>query len=937
MVPELRGGYLASGGRPPYFSPPKFEKVPRWWKSLDGAPKSRLQTLSGLGLLLIGLITLSWLVVAPAQAQVLNGLVRSVSYLPTCSISGLSTQPLDPNFMTDPDLNPSGATTPCELMGGELTSIVVVRAKVLPLRVSGGETMVFTLNALPPPLSEFQDSSNSLLQPFNPDVPDPICQSQEVGSDCTYLDNQLAITFASSDLAAVYMLERDAAPFPYAYYWFQCRAQLTSPSGPQNARTTWSVPMQCSNMAQTYETKPENAAEFEQCMKQPMPNSGQILQSGLHDVCPSSFVVTNGFRGSTEIYPAPNKQSASNNCAALLCPTNSTDNTLYDVGVIKDAGPPCWLWRTNPQPRALLNVELIARQGNSATTSTIFLSSFQNGALQVGGPANSPILANEISVELASATIADDLSIGVVTCDTCPDDGFGTSRQCKYGMVSDYSATAEIPTDPAQLFLQMGTNPWRQKLAQLMGLTASGDIDTTSSCAGVVCTVPTRACRQCLLNDATVRSFWMTINQQMLDAQWTGGCGANGIAQDVTATRPDIANFMCASGMNGACIPGYQQSTQGLRNGAVTPCEIMYSWAQALADQATSVDSVSYGLGMPADFNPEDPQYRMLGPYLIRDAKYGTGDESGMDIVIYLSAAYRGTVTSVAKGEFAQAGAECSVVSESATTGVVGYAVSNTGASTGTYCVEATFFIPVDDKSQQYKVTNITTPPCFEVPAGMTIEGPVIEGWKYDGPQGRDLIIQLTLRVGAALTRYPQGVTLAVQNVTCNALTPSEIVQVFSGADITNIIQNKYRPNPDDWACNWYGPNLNDVDFYYYCEWYNIFECYQGKTWMWCFEAFIGRGVIVGIIVSIMLVALFSVMACIFLSMAECRRTSLKHLEQQLNTEQREQYSKKSGDVDSSYQDSYHKAEEERQQKEAEERAKRISQLKMLAGIPSFV
>lgn len=31
------GGYLGHGGRPPHYPSPAAEKVPRWWKSLDGS------------------------------------------------------------------------------------------------------------------------------------------------------------------------------------------------------------------------------------------------------------------------------------------------------------------------------------------------------------------------------------------------------------------------------------------------------------------------------------------------------------------------------------------------------------------------------------------------------------------------------------------------------------------------------------------------------------------------------------------------------------------------------------------------------------------------------------------------------------------------------------------------------------------------------------
>ena len=136
-----------------------------------------------------------------ADAQNLDGVVRSVTYFPTCSISGLKQ---------------AGPGNPCDQLGGDLTSVVAVRAKISPMRVNGGNTLVFKLNALPPPLSEFKDDAGQLTLPFDSNSPDAICASQEAGQDCTFFQDQLDITFGSSDMSAVYGMTRDADPVPYA-------------------------------------------------------------------------------------------------------------------------------------------------------------------------------------------------------------------------------------------------------------------------------------------------------------------------------------------------------------------------------------------------------------------------------------------------------------------------------------------------------------------------------------------------------------------------------------------------------------------------------------------------------------------------------------------------------------------------------------------------
>ena len=259
---------------------------------------------------------------------------------------------------------------------------------------------------------------------------------------------------------------------------------------------------------------------------------------------------------------------------------------------------------------------------------------------------------------------------------------------------------------------------------------------------------------------------------------------------------------------------------------------------------------------------------------------------------MYLSAAYLGETVSLANGKFGAAGMLCNAVSGSATTGIIEYTVTNTGSDVGSYCVRAEFFLPPSTASQQFTVTNITTPPCFQVPAGATVQGPPIEGWRDDGPQGNDLVVQLTLVADVQMAYYPQGVVLALTNISCNTLTPAQDVQLFQGADIANIIQNKYKPNPDDWVCNWYGPDLNDVDYYYYCQWWQLFYCYQGQTWTWCFSAFLGRGVLVGGLLALLLTTIFSTAAVYYGLRAKHKMTEVRRSQNNIAATRKEEAAK---------------------------------------------
>lgn len=817
---------------------------------------SRLSPGSGLGLAVM--VCTLYMLVRLVGGQNMAGSVRSVTYFPTCQTSGLAGKTLDPSIASDPAQNPTGASTICQYLGGDSSSIVGVRVKILPLRVAGTETFVFQLGALPPPLSEPVTDPDQLGNTFDPSKPSPICAGQKPGRNCLFLPDILTLTFSSSDLVAVYKMDRDAQPYAYGYRWHQCQApNLKFPSGPQNAQCAWTAPLSCTTMGTHPSIMPQGSeadqAKFLTCMQSAMPSAGQILNSGTGVVCPNEYpdsdkLTSEGIdlSANTGIYPRPNGQVSSDQCCALMCPSNVTDpnpphKPIWEVGVVSDVGPVCWLWRIDPQPRALLNAEILVTYGNSGATSTIRLSSFQNGAMQLGGTPGAPVLANVLGVDLASAIVADSLPGGIVVCDTCPTAAAGVTATCKNGLLSDYSSESIIPQNNNDLFLQMGRNPWRDSAPRLYGISpTTGQEVGTQNTRGVVCTVPTRACRQRLLNNNSVTSFWMYIDPERLAREWTGGgCNSNGLPTDAFCTRPELATYACTKRMNGACIPGYDPGD------TVTPCQIQYSWAQQLIKQATTGDSVSYGLGMPRDFNPADPQYRVLGPYIVSDAKYGSGDQSGLEAMVYLPAAYLGEATEVAPATFSDAGMLCNVVSQStSTTGIIEYYVTNTGETKGSFCVTASFEIPASAaQTGNYTVVGGSTPVCFDVEAGATVQGPPIQGWSYPGPAGSELTATLTLTSQTTVAYYPKGIVLATVEVACNTLTPSEAVQVFQGADLTQVIQTLYSgQNASDYVCNWYGPDLSTVDYDYYCQWWQVYKCYQGTSWSWCVGAFIGRG-----------------------------------------------------------------------------------------------
>lgn len=773
------------------------------------------------------------------MAQNLSGFVRSVTYSTTCEVSPVANNTLNPNFMTDAAKNVNNATTACELMGGNLVSTVTIRVNIAPRRVSGGESLVFQLGSLPSPFTPFQDAEQSLTKPFNSNEPDPVCTATGPGQNCTFLFNLMTVTFESGDLVAVYSMLRDAAPYPYAYYWHQCQTELATPSGPGNARISWAVPQTCSTMTQSPAVPQPDA--FVECMQAVQPSAGQILNSGTHDVCPSELTPPKGVAYNPYLYVPPELSNRPDQCAALMCPAeNST--TAWEVGMVTTAGPYGWFHRLQPQARPLLNARAnIEIQGIPSSATSIVLSSFQNGAMQVGGTASAPVIANVLGLTLSSSLVADPLGGGIFVYGTCPDVEFGISQSCQHGVVNDHSATNQLPTDENDLFEQLASNAWRPHLSELAGICDSKPCD--NDCEGTVCTVPLPACRKCLLGDQSVTTGWFYVNEQQMSLMWTGGgCNSNGMPQNINALDQSVSEYMCTHGMSGTCVCGYGYNS---RVGCITPCQYVQSMTYSLMEASQDPDSVSYTGNMPIRFNPADPNFWVVGPFLCSDAMYGNGDQSSLDTALSTNQQYLGETVSVAKGQFVAAGVLCNVVKDSVTTGIIEYQVQNTGAGVGSYCVDVSFQLPSTVNPVLYTVTNVSAAQCFQVAAGATVQGPPIEGWRYDGPQGKYLTMTLTLRSSVVLAHYPLGIPFSTATTTCNILTPSNQVSVFNGSDVSAIVNTAFTgQNKTDYVCDWYGPDLSTVGYRYYCNWYDP-RCFQGLTWWWCTSTFLLRGLIV--------------------------------------------------------------------------------------------
>ena len=342
-------------------------------------------------------------------------------------------------------------------------------------------------------------------------------------------------------------------------------------------------------------------------------------------------------------------------------------------------------------------------------------------------------------------------------------------------------------------------NPW---------ITSPGGV--TAVCNG--CTVPTQTCRKQLTSNPDELPFYMYYSQEQMATMFGSGCSKNGEAPNVYSTRPEVAELICSAGMNGACVPGYQQVVLGNQLTSFTPCQIALSWAQKLRDKTKDqfgigAQSISFQPGVPNNWNQEVPQCWMDGLNWMC-----TPENSGQieaEVELYVAADYLGDVISVATGAFTDSAMLCGGPQDSTAGEVVAY-VQNTGGSVGSYVVRASFSenvvvnttVTTASGDTITTTTNSTTETTgtFDVTQVGTCRlslnpgeiGPCVITYTFSGPIDTDLRVNLLLEADVVVANRPPPLLDVRKGVKCFISAANDQSGVFgaSDADLSHLIDD---------------------------------------------------------------------------------------------------------------------------------------------------
>ena len=788
--------------------------------------------LAILGLLLL-LATL-------ACGQVLSGEVRDISTFTSCSSSPLASQaPMPPvNNVT----RQASDRTPCGLLG-DASNVTAITVFLQTDQVAGGDSLVFKIQNIPSDPSTYNATDGTL------------CSGTLNGADCEVLAQPLVITFATSALVNSYSLYEDPQPLAYAQYWRQCsgipESQLDDALQAPASNRGFHIVTPSSTKCATFTSQPAvegcDAADSEcnPCFNT-INNLASTGKAG-KNVCPAPGDINNIYfpdpsPGSNP--PSTTYTSWDSTCNLLLCPNSTLEGdgaSTWNAGYVTSLLPVCNLFRIQEAPRSLVNVEVLLESvlpssGNGTNTvdtvvtaSTLQLSSLQDGAL-VPDPSGT-IVGGIIDVKTPTGSTGQPLSGSIVTCNTCNEQDALDGVTSKCGLLSDI---AGIQEDDA--FLAQADNPWLRTDAGIAAVQAG-------------CTVPTQLCRQMLLDDPTEPGFWMYYNQADTVAMFGDACSKNGMSEDIYVRDPTVAEFMCAGGMAGTCVPGYQQTINSQFD-TFTPCELMLSWADKLVqknDPTSDTQSVSFSPGTPEDFNQDAPQYWVNGVSVLRDS-VGTGGSVEIEVELYVGGEYMGERVSFASGKFEDTSIYCSTPDDN-TGGEALFTVRNTGASVGSYRVEATFV----QGSTPYSVTDNSSPVTFQVAAGGLSEMQVIT-YAFSGPIGTDLQVILSLYTDVQIA-FQSGATDPLQQVVLGCFITSPVSE---GGIFGAISASTFVGDGDDDLLD--GDDSDD-----YCPFYQIsffglfpfgctpegFSNWIGRLLWWFLILLVGTLVVVGFITSI--------------------------------------------------------------------------------------
>lgn len=681
-----------------------------------------------------------------AAGQNLNGEIVSVVRVPSCTL--LPRDDLAVLLDSDPSQPASQGTdgTKCGALG-EDSAVTTVTLAIQANQVASQDNLVFTINA--------------------PDQATGATEKQ-------FFQQPLILTFSSSNIVEVHPLKLNANPVAYGAYWVQS-AQIYS--------LPFAVPEAWSYFTQRASTL---GSDLEEALESPfnvVDNAGPVGRTGITSVCPSPN--SPELAGSSEFYPSfPEYTSQSTgqfrsitaDPLLLFCPfVEGTGDVIsyWEAGYMEQIVGQARIYDIGEAPRTFANVMVEAGFQVPSGNATAFqkvtelnLSTLQDGAdvldptgrivgamvnIQTVGPLGQPMQGAiwEMGSEIYGGEAEQDPSV-------------------RNGMRTDYPQPV-----PGGAFDPIYTTiPFRN-----------------SSALDQRCPIPAQKCSQIHFQDDGVRSEWGYIKPARRATTYGRGSDKNGQTDDFYGTEKAAAQQMCAAGMRGSGVAGYEQigGSQLTAFGgasAVTMCEYDVDTAQTLLEYANSND-VSFTGTMPGDFNPIQPQYAKDANRLIK-AVDGNADIT-YTVVLSLSADFVGDVVEVADGVILASGMVCGTPDNSGAGAVRVLVLNPSSTLAGSYVATASF--DADDQ-QDYEVSAIT--PCT-LSLAPRERGACDIGFAFSGPI--DLSLQASVTLSTTVVEAGNtDQTLATAQVEC--LISAEITgdSTFGASSISALIDQEGNP-----------------------------------------------------------------------------------------------------------------------------------------------
>lgn len=627
----------------------------------------------GVIFVFVGLLTLT-------NQQTLFGSVQSVTTYDSCSVSPLAESPLkfgSPN---------TSYASPCDSVGMGQT-ITEVRLTVFPNRVPNQDQLVFSTSFSPKHTNQADVGGTYNI--------DDVCGGVPVGGNCSILNDNLVITIESTSLYSDYQLLRRAYNAPYAYEVAVCQTNQNDPSDTTTPFYLYGT-TQCK----------EQSAVALGCMDEGV-NVGGVNTGGQSaSVCPASVSSGNQF------YTPPSSKTLSTACQTLFCRTQQPN--LVGVPWVSmtpySVYPICSIFDIQQRPSGKMNIRLTVNNGTQS--QQVLLSTSQSGSVQA---IPGEMFARINRINTGAGIIGNTVGGAVVTCKSEADANPNQMGDIANGILNDAA------TSDADGFTI--ANPYYSQACPKGQCSANSG--TSVGLEGITnCNLPAAKCRANIGAD-NPNSMWYYVPPEFL-TQYGLGCNQNGIKPESMYNRPSVQLQVCEAASfcqkgpttntssndcspgTGTCIPGFQQFvSEALRPSShtFTPCQVSQQFASHLAKYVAN-DFDGY-FWMPPGFDPEQPNWWLVGDTLRSYALGGSSNEVSVDLSIYIVGQFLGEIQTASTGVFAGVSQVCSTVQGGGGTAVAN--VRNTGASPGNFLVTATFNSTEAGASFTIESTGLTT------------------------------------------------------------------------------------------------------------------------------------------------------------------------------------------------------------------------------------